>query len=79
MVIKVIGRGCPKCAKLKESVRRVLDKTGTEAEVTEVKEMDEIMAYNVMLTPALVINEKVVATGRIPGDDQIEEFIKSAN
>jgi small redox-active disulfide protein 2 len=64
--IKVLGTGCPKCQRLEELAREAASDLGVEATFTKVKEMDDIMAYDVMSTPALVINEEVKSSGRIP-------------
>ena len=76
MEIKILGGGCPKCHRLEAVTREVVEELGLEAEFIKVKTMPEIMAYDVMTTPALVVNEKVLASGRIPGHDEIKEWLK---
>ena len=80
MEIKILGGGCPKCHRLEAVTREVVEELGIEAEFIKVKSMPEIMAYDVMTTPALVVNEKVLASGRLPSHDEIRgwlgEFIK---
>ena len=75
MVIKILGTGCPKCKKLEAIVREVIDMNDIEAEIEKVTDMKDIMAYNVMMTPALVIDEEVKSTGNIPNRDEILEWL----
>lgn len=75
--IKVLGPGCPKCQALEQRVREVVQKHNFDAEVEKVQNIMEIMKYGVMITPALVINEKLVASGTpLPSSDKIAEWIK---
>lgn len=69
--IKVLGPGCANCKRLEQEVREALATSGIEYEITKVTEYPEIMAYNILSTPGLVINETVLAAGRIPKRDQI--------
>ena len=78
LIIKVLGSGCANCKKLEAVTRQVVDQMGVEAEVVKVTEYPDIMAYNVMSTPGLVINEKVVSTGRIPSSAEITTFVANA-
>lgn len=75
MEIKVLGMGCPKCVKLYENAKVAVEAKGVEAEVIKVEELPSILKYNVMSTPALVVNEKVVTTGKVPSAEQIAEFL----
>ena len=76
MEIKILGGGCPKCARLESVTRAVVEELGIEAEFFKVKTMPEIMAYDVMTTPALVVNEKVLSSGRIPSRDEIKNWLE---
>jgi small redox-active disulfide protein 2 len=78
MEIKVLGMGCPKCQRLEELAREAVSDVGVEATFTKVKQMDDIMAYDVMSTPALVINEEVKSSGRIPRKEEIAEWIRAS-
>ena len=78
LIIKVLGSGCANCKKLEAVTRQVVGQMGVEAEVVKVTEYPDIMAYNVMSTPGLVINEKVVSTGRIPSPAEITTFVANA-
>lgn len=62
--VKVLGSGCAKCNRLEETTRQALDCLGYSAAVEHIKDFSQIAAYGVMTTPALVVNEKVVASGR---------------
>jgi small redox-active disulfide protein 2 len=76
--IKILGSGCPNCKKLEALTCQAVEQLSIEAEVTKVTDYADIMAYNVMSTPGLVINEKVVSTGRIPSPAEITNFLTSA-
>ena len=78
MEIKVLGTGCPKCRRLEELAREAVSDLGVEATFTKVKQMDDIMAYDVMSTPALVIDEQVKSSGRIPRKEEIAEWIRAS-
>ncbi|HEX2945508.1 MAG TPA: thioredoxin family protein [Clostridia bacterium] len=65
MVIKVLGSGCKNCVALKENTEAALKETGIAAEIIKVTDFKDIMAYGVMSTPALVIDEKVVSFGKV--------------
>lgn len=77
MEIKILGTGCPKCKKLEEITRKVVQENGIDAIVTKVENIADIMKFNIMTTPALVINEKVVAKGRIPSMEEIKQFLSN--
>lgn len=76
--IKVLGPGCANCRKLEEVAREAVAATGVEAEITKVTDMQQIVAYDVLKTPGLVINEKLVSSGRIPTASSIAEWIRAA-
>lgn len=76
--IKVLGPGCANCRKLEELVRDALATTGLQAEVVKVTDMNEILAYDVLKTPGLVIGGKLVSSGRIPTMATIAEWIRAA-
>ncbi len=78
LTIKVLGSGCANCKKLEDLIRQVIDQMAVEAEVIKVTEYPNIMAYNIMSTPGLVINEKVVSFGRIPSPAEITIFVANA-
>jgi|YNPNPStandDraft_1061719.scaffolds.fasta_scaffold30375_3 small redox-active disulfide protein 2 len=75
--IKVLGPGCPKCQALERRVREVVEKNNFDAEVIKVENLMDIMKYGVMITPALVINEKLYASGTpLPSTDKLTDWIK---
>jgi small redox-active disulfide protein 2 len=76
--IKVLGSGCANCHKVEELAKQAITQLGIEAKVEMVTDMQTIMGYGVMSTPGLVINEKVVSTGRVPALSQITTMITSA-
>jgi small redox-active disulfide protein 2 len=78
LVIKVLGSGCPNCKKLEAITRKVVDTLAVEANVEKVTDYTKIMEYNILATPGLVINEKVVSYGRIPSEAEVTTFITSA-
>jgi len=75
MEIKILGTGCSKCKNLEEITRRVARENGIDAEITKVEDIVEIIKFNIMTTPALVVNGKVVAKGRIPSVDELKKFL----
>ncbi len=75
--IKILGTGCPKCKALEKLTRIVVEKAAIEANITKVENIADIMRYNVMVTPALVINEKVIFKGRIPTMNELQQILTS--
>lgn len=75
MLIKILGSGCAKCQRLEQLTREVAAELGIDAQFDHIREMDQIMAYPVMTTPALVIDEEVKATGRIPSKNEIANWL----
>jgi small redox-active disulfide protein 2 len=76
--IKVLGSGCPNCQRLERETRAALDETGIDYQLTKVTEYADMLAYGVMSTPALVMNEKVVSSGRIPARSRIAEWARDS-
>ncbi len=76
MIIKILGTGCKKCLNLENKVRSLVSEKGIDAQVEKVTDINEMINYGIMMTPGLVINEKVVCTGIIPNDDQLLSWIK---
>ncbi len=75
MEIKILGTGCAKCRTLEKLTREVVEKNGIQATVTKVEDIMEIMKYNVIATPALVVDEKVEVRGRVPSAAEIIEIL----
>ncbi len=78
LTIKVLGPGCDNCKKLEALSRQAVVRLGVEAEVIKVTDRAAIQAYNILSTPGLVINEKVVSAGRIPSEAEITTFLANA-
>ncbi len=78
MLIKILGTGCAKCQRLEQLTREVVAELGVDAQFEHVRDMPAIMAYPVMSTPALVIDEEVMAFGRMPSKDEIAAWVKKA-
>lgn len=74
--IKVLGSGCQNCKRLEAETRAALDETGIVYELLKVTEYDDIMSYGILSTPGLVINEQVLAAGRIPRRQQIVDWAR---
>lgn len=75
MEIKVLGTGCPKCKTLEKAARDAVSELGIDASVIKEEDIMKIMGYGVMRTPGLVVNEKVVASGRLLSVDEIKELL----
>ena len=78
MNIKVLGSGCMKCQRLYAEAEKAVSATGVDAELVKVQELDDIMSYGVMMTPALVIDDEVKSSGRIPNAKEIATWLKQA-
>lgn len=76
MEIKILGGGCSKCERLEADTREVVKQLGIEATFIKVKNIAEITAYDVMATPALVVDEKVLSSGRIPRREEIKQWLE---
>ena len=75
--IQILGVGCPKCKKLSENAVAAAEKLGIEYDLEKVTEIDRIIDFGVMMTPALVVDGKVMASGSIPSKDEIEKMLAS--
>ncbi len=75
-VVKILGTGCPKCKYTTERVTDVINENNIDASVEKVEDITEIMKYNIMITPAIVIDEKVVIKGRVPSKSELIEILK---
>jgi small redox-active disulfide protein 2 len=75
MKIKILGSGCAKCKKLEQNAIKAVETAGVNADIEKVTEMNKIMDYGVMMTPALVIDEKVVSVGKLLSVEQISKLL----
>ena len=73
--IKVLGTGCPKCNSLEKLTRKVISDNGFDAEIEKVEDIMEIMNYGIMRTPALVVNNEVKISGRLPSEKELKELL----
>lgn len=76
MEIKILGEGCSKCTKTEKNAIEAIKSLGIDVQVMKIEDIVEIMKYGVMTTPALVINDKVKASGRILSAEDIKKFIE---
>jgi len=79
MEIVVLGTGCPKCKTLEKATREAVAELNIEANVSKEEDIMKIMAYGILSTPGLVINDKVVVSGRVPSSDEIKKLISQNN
>jgi small redox-active disulfide protein 2 len=78
LTIKVLGSGCPNCKKLEAVARQAVDMTGVQAQILKVTDYAEIMQYDILSTPGLVVNEKLVSHGRIPSPAEVSTWLADA-
>ncbi|MGB8982591.1 MAG: thioredoxin family protein [Anaerolineales bacterium] len=78
ITIKVLGSGCANCKRLEQIARKVVEDMVLDAEVIKVTDPNDILKYNILSTPGLVINEKVVSSGRIPGPAEVTTWLADA-
>jgi small redox-active disulfide protein 2 len=76
MKIKILGTGCPNCKVLEANAKKALDEMKKKASVEKVTDMVKIIEYGVMSTPALVVDGKVVSSGRVLSPEEIKKFLK---
>ena len=75
MEVKVLGTGCPKCKTLEKMTQEAVSEMGIDASVTKEEDIMKIMAYGILSTPGLVIDEKVVMSGRLPSKNEIKKLL----
>ncbi len=78
MKIKVLGPGCTRCRSLEQSVKEVVKELGIDASIEDVKDIKKIMEYPILTTPGLVVDEKLVCSGRVPTKAEITTFLTTA-
>ncbi|WP_374244106.1 thioredoxin family protein [Zoogloea sp.] len=76
--IKVLGPGCANCRKLEEIAREAAAQLGAEAQIEKVTDMDAILAWDVLKTPGLVVNGRLVSSGRIPAPGSVVAWLREA-
>ncbi|MCF6466014.1 thioredoxin family protein [Clostridium sp. Cult2] len=75
MVIKILGTGCSKCGKLEENTKKAIEELKIDASIEKVTDFKKIIKYGVMQTPALVIDDKVVAAGKVLSAEEIKKYL----
>jgi small redox-active disulfide protein 2 len=78
MKVQVLGTGCASCKRLYSEAEKAVHASGVAAQLEKVEKLDEIMKYGVMITPALVINGEVKASGRVPAVSEIVSWLTTA-
>ena len=78
MKIQILGTGCPKCAKLAEHAELAIKETGSNAEIEKITQINDIMKFGVMVTPALAIDGDVKVSGKIPTVEELKNLIKES-
>jgi small redox-active disulfide protein 2 len=78
MIIKILGTGCPNCQKVEALARQAAEELNIQPTFEKVTEINKIVEYGIARTPGLVINDKVVSSGRIPAVSQIKTWIQEA-
>ena len=76
MDIKILGAGCAKCKTTYNNVLEALKETGVEATITKIEDLEEMMQYNVLSTPVLMINNIAVVKGRVAEVSEIKSFLQ---
>jgi small redox-active disulfide protein 2 len=76
MIIKILGSGCPNCKKLEANTKKALKELNLEASVEKIEDMEKIMEYGVMSTPALVVDEEVKLFGRVASPKDIIKYLQ---
>ncbi len=74
--IEILGPGCYKCGKLAEAAEEAAKSLNIEYELTKVSDINAIVSYGVMITPALVVDGEVKSSGRVPGADEIAQMMR---
>ncbi len=75
IIIKILGTGCPKCKKLEANTKEAIKELGIDATVEKIEDIQEIMSYNIMITPALVVDDQVKSAGKVLSADDIKKYL----
>ncbi len=76
-IVKILGTGCPKCKQTMAIVTDVVNENNIDASIEKVEDIMDIMKYNVMSTPAVIIDEQVIIKGRVPSKSELIEILKN--
>ena len=74
--VKILGSGCPKCRKLADLAKEAAQELGIDYRIEKITEINDIIGYGVMLTPALVVDGSVKVSGSVPSKDEIIEYLR---
>lgn len=77
LTVKILGSGCANCKKLEAVAREAATASQVEAEIVKVTDMQQIMAYDLLSTPGLVVNEQLVSSGRIPTVAEVQKWLSA--
>ncbi len=77
MVVKILGKGCKNCEKLAENVKKAADDLGLDVQIEKVTDLDKIVGYGVMKTPALVVDEELKHQGKVLAPSQIRKILSA--
>jgi small redox-active disulfide protein 2 len=75
MKIAILGPGCAKCRMTEKVVRKAVEETGTEAVIYKIQDINEIMSYRIVMTPAVAINDKVRIAGKVPTVEEVKNLL----
>jgi small redox-active disulfide protein 2 len=78
LLVKILGSGCPNCKRLEQETRAALDTAGIAYDLVKITDYDQIAAYGILSTPGLVMNGRVVSSGKIPARPRIVEWAREA-
>lgn len=73
--IKILGPGCARCKSTFEVVKKAVEQTGVQADITKVEDLEGMMKYNILSTPVVVVNEQVKISGRVPTVEEIKKLL----
>ncbi|NLE38330.1 MAG: thioredoxin family protein [Pirellulaceae bacterium] len=74
-LVQVLGPGCPKCEKLKHNVEEAIAQSGVEATIEKISDINAIVGFGVMTTPALVVDGEVKVVGKVPSSEEIAKLL----
>lgn len=75
MKIKILGTGCPKCKEIEKIVRKVVEDLGIKISIEKVEDIERIIEYGVLSTPAVVVDGKIVISGKVPSEQDIVDIL----
>ncbi|CAN5545040.1 thioredoxin family protein [soil metagenome] len=73
--IKILGTGCAKCKQTEAILRETLGEMGIDANIEKIEDIEKIMKYDIMSTPALIIDEKIVMSGKVPSEEEVRAMM----